>query len=211
MTPPLPSRLSQAYCGREQPVLDNSLWAEALLTLAHLTGDEGYHTRAESTLNIFEPCGARQELLGRPRLPSYGRGRGGLVPPRGGCLGTRPGFPDPWPGQPGPRRRFVQSCLPPAPPVSVESARSPSHRPALGHRTGRRPDPQVGFPAQRRSCTVRLRRFCVSPSPSRPLMVSGKWPGHALGPVFLAEQNGPGACRHLPAFPISRANTDRVY
>ena len=59
-----PQSFESSILRREQPVLDNSLWAEALLTLAHLTGDEGYHARAEATLNIFEPVVPGKSYLG---------------------------------------------------------------------------------------------------------------------------------------------------
>ena len=49
-----PQSFESSILRREQPVLDNSLWAEALLTLAHLTGDDEYSRSAEETLGIFE-------------------------------------------------------------------------------------------------------------------------------------------------------------
>ena len=49
---------------REQPVLDNSCWAEALLTLAHLTGEAGYADMASAALNILEPAVPGKSYLG---------------------------------------------------------------------------------------------------------------------------------------------------
>lgn len=49
---------------REQPVLDNSLWAESLMVLAELTGDSGYLDRAAATLKIHEPLVPGKSYLG---------------------------------------------------------------------------------------------------------------------------------------------------
>ena len=49
---------------REQPVWDNSCWAEALLALSHLTGESGYYERASAALKIFEPVVPGQSYLG---------------------------------------------------------------------------------------------------------------------------------------------------
>ena len=49
---------------REQPVLDNSLWAESLLVLAELTGDSQYLDRAAATLRILEPAVPGKSYLG---------------------------------------------------------------------------------------------------------------------------------------------------
>ena len=49
-----PQSFESGILRREQPVLDNSLWAESLLSLAHLTGDDKYRRSARETLSIFE-------------------------------------------------------------------------------------------------------------------------------------------------------------
>ena len=49
---------------REQPVLDNSLWAESLMLLAELTGDSDYFDRAAATLRIFETVVPGKSYLG---------------------------------------------------------------------------------------------------------------------------------------------------
>ena len=52
------------FLRREQPVLDNSLWAECLLALHHLTGDDRYREWAEAALRIFEPVAPGRSYLG---------------------------------------------------------------------------------------------------------------------------------------------------
>ena len=59
-----PSSFEAGFLRREQPVLDNSCWAEALLVLAHLTGDETYADQAAATLQIFEPVVPGKSYLG---------------------------------------------------------------------------------------------------------------------------------------------------
>ena len=49
---------------REQPVLDNSLWAESLMVLAELTGDGEYLDWAAATLRILEPAVPGKSYLG---------------------------------------------------------------------------------------------------------------------------------------------------
>ena len=49
---------------REQPVLENAHWAEALLTLAYLTGDPRYSERANAALRIFEGVVPGKSYLG---------------------------------------------------------------------------------------------------------------------------------------------------
>ena len=62
-TPP-PRSFEAGILLREQPVLENSSWAEALLALSHLTGDEGHSDRAARTLNIFESVVPGKSYLG---------------------------------------------------------------------------------------------------------------------------------------------------
>ena len=49
---------------REQPVLDNSCWAEALLALAHLTGKSAYSDQAADALKVFEAVVPGKSYLG---------------------------------------------------------------------------------------------------------------------------------------------------
>ena len=49
---------------REQPVLENAHWAEALLTLSYLTGDSGYSERAQAALKVFEDVVPGKTYLG---------------------------------------------------------------------------------------------------------------------------------------------------
>lgn len=62
-TPP-PQSFEAGFLRREQPVLDNSCWAEALLALARLGGDEGYTERAAAALKVFEPVVPGKSYLG---------------------------------------------------------------------------------------------------------------------------------------------------
>lgn len=52
------------FLRREQPVLDNSLWAETLLVLSHLTGDDRYREWAEAAVRIFESVVPGKSYLG---------------------------------------------------------------------------------------------------------------------------------------------------
>ena len=49
---------------REQPVKDNACWAEALMTLAYLSGDTGYSGRAAMALDVFESVVPGKSYLG---------------------------------------------------------------------------------------------------------------------------------------------------
>ena len=62
-TPP-PQSFEAGFLRREQSVLDNSCWAESLLVLSHLSGDEEYAERAAATLGIFEPVVPGRSYLG---------------------------------------------------------------------------------------------------------------------------------------------------
>ena len=62
-TPP-PRSFEAGILRREQPVLENSGWAESLLALSHLTGNEGYSDRAAHTLKIFESVVPGKSYLG---------------------------------------------------------------------------------------------------------------------------------------------------
>ena len=59
-----PQSFEAGFLRREQPVLDNSCWAEALLVLSHLTADEGYTQWAAAALKIFEPVVPGKSYLG---------------------------------------------------------------------------------------------------------------------------------------------------
>ena len=49
---------------REQPVLENGCWAEALMALSYLTGDSEYADRAKTTLKAFENVVPGKSYLG---------------------------------------------------------------------------------------------------------------------------------------------------
>ncbi len=59
-----PDSFEASILPREQPVLDNAHWAEALLTLSYLTGDFRYSERAHATLKIFEDVVPGKSYLG---------------------------------------------------------------------------------------------------------------------------------------------------
>ena len=59
-----PQSFEASLLPREQPVLDNSSWAESLLILAHLTGDAGYADRAAAALKVFETVVPGRSYLG---------------------------------------------------------------------------------------------------------------------------------------------------
>ena len=61
---PAPQSFEAGFLRREQPVLDNSCWAEALLALSHLTGDGTYSDRATETLEIFKAVVPGKSYLG---------------------------------------------------------------------------------------------------------------------------------------------------
>lgn len=61
---PAPQSFEAGFMRREQPVLDNSSWAEALLVLAQLTGNETYAERAAAALKIFESVVPGKSYLG---------------------------------------------------------------------------------------------------------------------------------------------------
>lgn len=59
-----PDSFEASILVREQPVLENAHWAEALLTLSHLTGHSGYSERAQAALTIFENVVPGKTYLG---------------------------------------------------------------------------------------------------------------------------------------------------
>ncbi len=59
-----PQSFEAGFLRREQPVLDNSCWAEALLVLSHLTGETVWADRAATSLRIFEPVVPGKSYLG---------------------------------------------------------------------------------------------------------------------------------------------------
>ena len=60
----VPESFEAGFLRREQPVLDNSCWAEALLVLSHLTSEERYAEQAADALKIFEPVVPGKSYLG---------------------------------------------------------------------------------------------------------------------------------------------------
>ena len=59
-----PRSFEAALLPREQPVRDNAVWAESLLTLAYLTGDDSYAELAGAALDVFEPIVPGRSYLG---------------------------------------------------------------------------------------------------------------------------------------------------
>ena len=59
-----PQSFEAGLLPREQPVLDNAAWAEALVTLSHLTGDAAYLDRAAAALEIFQAIVPGKSYLG---------------------------------------------------------------------------------------------------------------------------------------------------
>ena len=59
-----PSSFEAGLLRREQPVLDNSAWAESLLALSNLTGDEQYTERAAAALSMFDSVVPGKSYLG---------------------------------------------------------------------------------------------------------------------------------------------------
>lgn len=59
-----PQSFEAAFLPREQPVLDNSHWAEALLALELLTGDSEYGNNAAATLAAFQDVVPGRSYLG---------------------------------------------------------------------------------------------------------------------------------------------------
>ena len=141
-----PQSFEAGFLRREQPVLDNSCWAESLLILSHLTGDAAYADRAAVTLQIFEAVVPGKELPGRSRLAPHGRGRGGAVPACGISVGTSQELADPWTGQHGAGGRLVRPVISSAAPGGPADPCAAQGGAAAGHRTGRRAHPRAGVP-----------------------------------------------------------------
>ena len=59
-----PQSFEASLLPRELPVRDNACWAEALIALAHLTGDAAYSERAAAALAIFESVVPGKSYLG---------------------------------------------------------------------------------------------------------------------------------------------------
>ena len=59
-----PQSFEAAFLPREQAVLDNGCWAEALIALSYLTGDSQYSDRAAAALRILEPVVPGKSYLG---------------------------------------------------------------------------------------------------------------------------------------------------
>ena len=59
-----PQSFEASLLPRELPVRDNACWAEAMIALAHLTGDASYSERAAAALTIFESVVPGKSYLG---------------------------------------------------------------------------------------------------------------------------------------------------
>ena len=79
---------------REQPVLENSLWAEALLVLSHLTSDDWYRQLAQSALSIFEAVVPGKSYLGNHASRRMEEDEEALFLPAGAAWGRARGFLD---------------------------------------------------------------------------------------------------------------------
>ena len=62
-----PRSFEAALLPREQPVLDNAHWAEAMMMLAHLSDDDTYQQQAIGTLKVFESIIPGKSYLGDRR------------------------------------------------------------------------------------------------------------------------------------------------
>ena len=113
-------------------MLENSSWAEALLALSHLTGDERHSDRAAHALKIFESVVPGKSYLGGHASRRMEEDEEALFLPAGAAWGRAQGPADPRAGAPGPGRRPVQFGLSPTAPVGVAGLRSPPDRPAFG-------------------------------------------------------------------------------
>ena len=87
-----PQSFESRFLRREQPVLDNSAWAEALLVLSHLTGDDGYRQRAEETLSIFESVVPGKSYLGEHATRRMEEDEEALFLPAGAAWGRARDF-----------------------------------------------------------------------------------------------------------------------
>ena len=59
-----PQSFESRFLRRERSVLDNSAWAEALLSLSHLTGDPRYSKQAADALDVFQSVVPGKSYLG---------------------------------------------------------------------------------------------------------------------------------------------------
>ena len=87
-----PQSFESRFLRREQPVLDNSLWAETLLMLSHLTGDDQYRQRAEETLSIFESVVPGKSYLGKHATRRMEEDEEALFLPAGAAWGRARDF-----------------------------------------------------------------------------------------------------------------------
>ena len=62
-----PRSFEAALLPREQPVLDNAHWAEALMVLSHLSDDDTYQQQAAAALQVFEAVIPGKSYLGDRR------------------------------------------------------------------------------------------------------------------------------------------------
>ena len=72
---------------REQPVLDNSHWAEALTVLSHLAGDDSYREQAAAALDIFRSVVPGKSYLGYHRSRRMEEDEEALFLPAGSAWG----------------------------------------------------------------------------------------------------------------------------
>jgi uncharacterized protein YyaL (SSP411 family) len=87
-----PQSFESRFLRREQPALDNSLWAEALLMLSHLTDDDEYHRRAETALDIFQSVVPGKSYLGNHATRRMEEDEEALFLPAGAAWGRAHDF-----------------------------------------------------------------------------------------------------------------------
>ena len=142
-----PQSFESSLLPRERPALDNGHWAEALLTLSHLTEDGEYAKQAAGASENLRGGSAGEELPGRPAVPPHGGGRRSAVPACRLGLGAGPGYAGPGAGEAGAGGRFRLAGLPPAAPGSPANLRPPPGSPAAGLAAGRGTNRPAGFSA----------------------------------------------------------------
>ena len=82
-----PRSFEQGLLTREQPVLENSHWAEALMVLSQLTGDDQYWDRAGAALDMFQSIVPGKSYLGDHRSRRMEEDEEALFLPAGSAWG----------------------------------------------------------------------------------------------------------------------------
>ena len=82
-----PRPFERGLLPREQPVLENGHWAEALMVLSHLTGDDSYWDQAANALDIFQAAVPGKSYLGNHRSRRMEEDEEALFLPAGSAWG----------------------------------------------------------------------------------------------------------------------------